>query len=162
MKSYSALLLTLLLIGAIPSVADAEPLTKADAVQILRSGSRPSRAGELANFTGSVRLDPLFAAAAPSRMSGASVTFEPGARSNWHTHPVGQVLIVTAGLGWVRQWGAEIQEMRPGDVIQIPPGVRHWHGASPTTSVTHIALQEQLEGRAVDWMEPVSDAQYRR
>jgi quercetin dioxygenase-like cupin family protein len=95
-------------------------------------------------------------------MSGASVTFEPGARSNWHTHPVGQVLIVTAGLGWVRQWGAEIQEMRPGDVIQIPPGVRHWHGASPTTSVTHIALQEQLEGRAVDWMEPVSDAQYRR
>lgn len=163
MKSPSALLLTsLLLIGAIPSVADAEPLTKVDAVQILRSGSRPSRAGEPANFTGSVRLDPLFAAAAPSRMSGGSVTFEPGARSHWHTHPVGQVLIVTAGLGWVQQWGAEIQEMRPGDVIQIPPSVRHWHGASPTTSVTHIALQEQLEGRAVDWMEPVSDAQYRR
>ncbi len=90
------------------------------------------------------------------------MTFEPSARSNWHTHPVGQVLIVTAGLGWVQQWGAEIQEMRPGDVVQIPPGVRHWHGASPTTSVTHIALQEQVEGRAVDWMEPVTDAQYRR
>jgi quercetin dioxygenase-like cupin family protein len=95
-------------------------------------------------------------------MSGGSVTFEPGARSNWHTHPLGQVLVVTAGLGWVQQADGDIQEMRPGDVVLIPPDVRHWHGASPTTSVTHIALQEQAGGSAVTWLEPVTDAQYRR
>ncbi|MGE4048506.1 MAG: cupin domain-containing protein [Acetobacteraceae bacterium] len=150
----------MLLSASMPAVA--EQPAKADAVQILRNGSRASTTGDASNFVGSVRVDRLFSAATPSRMSGGNVTFEPGARSNWHTHPVGQVLIVTAGLGWVQQAGGEIQEMRPGDVVVIAPDVRHWHGASPTTSVTHIALQEQEGGSAVNWLEPVTDAQYRR
>jgi quercetin dioxygenase-like cupin family protein len=104
----------------------------------------------------------LFQPTAPSRMSGGNVTFEPGARSAWHTHPLGQVLVVTAGLGWVQREGGPVEEMRPGDVIWIPPGLRHWHGATATTGVTHIALSEALDGQAVDWMEQVSDEQYRR
>jgi quercetin dioxygenase-like cupin family protein len=160
MKLLSSLTAALLLSASIPTIA--EQPARADAVQILQNGSRPSRTGDPSNFVGSVRLDPLFPARMPSQMSGGSVTFEPGARSNWHTHPVGQALIVTAGLGWVQQAGGEIQEMRPGDVVLIPPDVRHWHGASPTNSVTHIALQEQAEGSAVNWLEPVTDAQYRR
>ena len=111
-------------------------------------------------FTGSVRIDPLFRAADPSRVSGGLVTFEPGAHSAWHTHPLGQILIVTAGLGLVQQWGGPIQEIRPGDVVRIPPGVKHWHGATATTGMSHIAIQEQLDGKAVDWMEKVSDEQY--
>lgn len=131
-------------------------------LRIARAGSQPSARGPAEHFTGSVRVDPLFPATAPSRMSGGSVTFEPGARSAWHTHPVGQVLVVTAGVGWVQREGGPVEEMRPGDVVWIPPGLRHWHGAAATTGVTHIALQEQVDGQAVTWMEKVSDAQYRR
>ena len=109
-----------------------------------------------------VRIDPLFKANDPSRTSGASVTFEPGARTAWHTHPLGQTLIVTAGCGWVQQWGGQIEEIRQGDVVRIPPGQKHWHGATATTGMTHIAIQEQLDGKAVEWMEKVRDEQYRR
>lgn len=130
-------------------------------VEIARNGSQPSTKGSAENFTGSVRIDPLFSARDPSRMAGGSVTFEPGARTAWHTHPLGQTLIVTAGSGYVQQWGRPIQEIRPGDVVQIPPRVKHWHGATATTAITHIALQEQLDGKNVDWMEQVSDDQYR-
>jgi quercetin dioxygenase-like cupin family protein len=129
-------------------------------IEIARVGSQPSTKGKTEYFTGSVRIDPLFSAIDPSRVSGGSVTFEPGARSAWHTHPAGQILIVTAGCGWVQQWGEKIQEMRPGDVIRIPPGVKHWHGATATTSVTHIAIQEAVNGKAVDWLEKVSDEEY--
>jgi quercetin dioxygenase-like cupin family protein len=129
-------------------------------VEITRNGSRPSTEGAADYFTGSVRINPLFPAHEPSRASGASVTFEPGARTAWHTHPLGQTLIVTAGSGWVQQWGEPIQEIRPGDVVWIPPDVKHWHGATATTTMTHIAIQEALDGRAVDWMEQVSDEQY--
>ncbi|MCI0755177.1 cupin domain-containing protein [Roseomonas vastitatis] len=131
-------------------------------MRIARAGSQPSAKGPAEYFTGSVRIDPLFPATAPSRMSGGSVTFEPGARSVWHTHPVGQVLAVTAGLGWIQRDGGPVEEMRPGDVIWIAPGVKHWHGAAATTGVTHIALQEQADGRAVNWMEAVTDEQYHR
>jgi quercetin dioxygenase-like cupin family protein len=129
-------------------------------MDIKRSGSRPSGKGPAEWFTGTVRIDPLFEARDPGRAGGASVTFEPGARTAWHSHPLGQTLIVTAGCGRVQRWGGPIEEIRPGDVIQIPPGEKHWHGAAPTTAVTHIAIQEQLEGKAADWMEHVSDEQY--
>jgi quercetin dioxygenase-like cupin family protein len=109
-----------------------------------------------------VRVDPLFPARDPGRTSGGSVTFEPGARSAWHTHPLGQILIVTAGVGRVQQWGGLAQEIRPGDIVWIPPGVKHWHGAAPTTAMTHIAIQEHVDGKVVDWMEKVSDEQYGR
>lgn len=112
-------------------------------------------------FSGSVRIQSLFDAKAPASSSGGQVTFQPGARSAWHTHPLGQVLIVTDGTGWVQQWGSPIQVMRKGDVVWIPPNVKHWHGATPNSSVTHIALQEQLNGVAVAWLEKVSDEQYR-
>src|SRR6516165_6312110 len=114
------------------------------AMDIRRNGSVPSRKGPAENFTGSVRIDPLFDATEPSRVSGASVSFEPGARTAWHTHPLGQTLIVTAGLGWTQCWGEPVEEIRPGDVIRCPPGKKHWHGASPTTAMTHIAIQEAL------------------
>ena len=129
-------------------------------MDIKRSGSQPSSKGPTDWFTGTVRIDPLFQANAPARAFGASVTFEPGARTAWHAHPLGQTLIVTAGCGRAQRWGGEIEEIRPGDVIQFAPGEKHWHGASPTTAVTHIAIQEYLDGKAVDWMEHVSDAQY--
>jgi quercetin dioxygenase-like cupin family protein len=131
-------------------------------ITIARSGSQPSSQGQAEYFTGSVRIDPLFSVAEPSRVSGARVTFEPSARTAWHTHPVGQTLIVTAGTGWVQQWGGPVQEMQEGDVVRIPPGQKHWHGATATTRMTHIALQEQLGGKVVDWMEKVSDEQYRK
>lgn len=131
-------------------------------MEITRSGSQPSRKGPAEWFTGDVRIDPLFQAPDPARVGAASVTFEPGARTVWHTHPLGQTLIVTSGLGWVQREGGRIEEIRPGDVVWIPPGERHWHGASPTTGMTHIAVQESLDGKPVDWMEPVTDAQYRR
>ncbi len=130
-------------------------------IEVKQNGSQPSTQGSAENFTGSVRIDPLFPAREPSRVSGANVTFEPGARTAWHTHPLGQTLIVTAGSGYVQQWGRSIQEIRPGDVVQIPPGVKHWHGATATTAMTHIALQEVLDGTAVDWLEQVSDEQYK-
>ena len=130
-------------------------------MEIKRNGSQPSRKGPAENFTGAVRVDPLFQAPDPARASGGSVTFEPGARSAWHTHPLGQTLIVTSGLGWTQCWGGPVEVIRPGDVIWCPPGVKHWHGATPTTAVTHIAIQEALNGKVVDWMEKVSDEQYR-
>ena len=125
-----------------------------------RIGSQPSNKGPADWFTGTVRIDPLFQAGAPARVAGASVTFEPGARTAWHTHPLGQTLIVTAGCGRAQRWGGPIEEIRPGDVIWFPPGEKHWHGAAPTTAMTHIAIQEQLDGKVVEWMEKVSDEQY--
>jgi len=130
-------------------------------MDIHRSGSQPSGIGPAEWFTGTVRVDPLFQAPDPARVLGASVTFEPGARTAWHTHPLGQTLIVTAGAGRAQRWGGPIEEIQPGDVVWIPPGEKHWHGAAPTTAVTHIAVQEQLNGKAVDWMEKVSDEEYR-
>jgi quercetin dioxygenase-like cupin family protein len=129
-------------------------------MEIKRIGSQPSSKGPADWFTGTVRIDPLFQANAPARTIGASVTFEPGARTAWHTHPLGQTLIVTAGCGRAQRWEAPLEEIRPGDVIWIPPGEKHWHGAAPTTAMTHIAIHEQLDGKAVDWMEKVSDEQY--
>jgi quercetin dioxygenase-like cupin family protein len=142
-----------------PSVASSEP---SQTISITRSGSQPSGKGPAEYFTGSVRVDPLFKAKDPSRTSSASVTFEPGARTAWHTHPFGQILIVTAGSGWVQQWGGQIEEIRQGDVVRIPPGQKHWHGATATSGMTHIAIQEHLDGKTADWMEKVSDEQYRR
>jgi quercetin dioxygenase-like cupin family protein len=130
-------------------------------MEIKRNGSRPSGAGPAEYFTGAVRVDPLFQVSEPARLSGSSVTFEPGARTAWHTHPLGQTLIVTAGCGRVQRWGGPIEEIRPGDVVWIPPGEKHWHGATPATAMTHIAIQEWLNGKAADWMEKVSDDQYR-
>ncbi len=130
------------------------------AIRIMRCGSQPSRQGPAENFTGSVRVDPLFQASAPARASGSVVTFEPGARTAWHTHPLGQILIVTAGMGRVQRWGDPVEEIRQGDVVWIPPGQKHWHGAAPNSSMAHIAIVEQLDGKAVDWMEKVSDVQY--
>ena len=131
-------------------------------MEIMKNGSQPSGKGPADYFTGTVRIDPLFQAPDPARASGASVTFEPGARTAWHTHPLGQTLIVTAGLGWVQRWGGSVEEIRPGDVIWFSPGEKHWHGASPTTAMTHIAIQERVDGKVVDWLEKVSDEQYRR
>jgi quercetin dioxygenase-like cupin family protein len=131
-------------------------------MEIKRNGSQPSRKGPAENFTGAVRVDPLFQAGDPARVSGGHVTFEPGARTAWHTHPLGQTLIITSGFGWVQHEGGPIEEVRPGDVVWFPPGLRHWHGATPTTAMTHIAITEALNGKNVDWMEKVSDDQYRR
>lgn len=132
------------------------------AITIARSASQPSRQGPAENFTGSVRIDPLFNANAPSRTSRGRVTFEPGARTAWHTHPLGQTLIVTAGSGWVQEWVGPTQVIREGDIVWIPAGQKHWHGATPTTRMTHIAIQEFLDGKNVEWMEKVSDEQYRQ
>jgi quercetin dioxygenase-like cupin family protein len=130
-------------------------------MDIKRNGSQPSAAGPAEYFTGKVRVDPLFQAPDPARGTGALVTFEPGARSNWHTHPMGQTLIVTSGLGWTQCWGGPIEVIRPGDVITCRCGMKHWHGASPTTGMSHIAIQERdAEGMVVEWMEPVIDEQY--
>lgn len=129
-------------------------------MDIKRVGSQPSGKGPESYFTGTVRIDPLFQAPSPARVAGATVTFEPGARTAWHTHPLGQTLIVTAGCGRVQREGGPIEEIRPGDVIWFPPGERHWHGAGPTTAMTHIAIQEAQEGKTVEWMEKVSDDQY--
>jgi quercetin dioxygenase-like cupin family protein len=133
-----------------------------ETMEIIRSGSQPSRKGPAENFTGAVRLDPLLRAPDPANFNCGSVTFEPGARTAWHTHPLGQVLIITSGLGWVQREGGPIEEVRSGDVVWFPPGEKHWHGATPTTAMTHIAIQEWLNGKNVDWLENVSDEQYRR
>ena len=130
-------------------------------MDIKRSGSQPSSKGPAEWFTGSVRIDPLFQAPAPARVFGASVTFEPGARTAWHTHPLGQTLIVTAGCGWVQREGGPVEEGRSGDVVWFPPGEKHWRGATAGTAMTHIAVVEQLDGTSADWMEKVSDDQYR-
>jgi quercetin dioxygenase-like cupin family protein len=129
-------------------------------MNIKRSGSQPSIKGPTDWFTGTVRLDPLFPVTPPARAAGNTVTFEPGARTAWHTHPLGQTLIVITGCGRVQRWGEPIKEIRPGDVVWFPPGEKHWHGAAPTTAMTHIAIQEQLDGKAVEWMEKVTDEQY--
>ncbi len=129
-------------------------------MDIVRSGSQPSRPGPAEYFTGTVRIDPLFSPPDPARVAGALVTFEPGARTAWHTHPLGQTLIVTAGCGWVQREGGPIEEIRPGDVVWFAPGEKHWHGARATSAMSHIAIQEKLDGSPVTWMEKVSDDQY--
>ena len=129
-------------------------------MKIIRNGSRPSATGPAAWFTGRVRIDPLAEAAEPARAASALVTFEPGARTAWHTHPLGQTLIVTSGLGRAQRDGGPVEELRPGDVIWFEPGERHWHGAGPDTGMSHIAIQERLEGKTVDWLDPVADADY--
>jgi quercetin dioxygenase-like cupin family protein len=131
-------------------------------MDIKRIGSQPSGNGPAEYFTGTVRIDPLFEAPDPARVFVASVTFEPSARTAWHTHPLGQTLIVTAGCGLAQSWGGQIETIRPGDVIWIPPGEKHWHGAAPTTAMTHIAIVEGLDGQSADWLEHVSDEQYRQ
>ena len=131
-------------------------------MEIKRVGSQASSKGPSEWFTGAVRVDILFQAPDPALVSGASVTFEPGARTAWHTHPLGQTLIVTAGFGWVQREGGPVEEIRPGDVVWFPPGEKHWHGATPTTGMTHIAIQEKLNGKVVDWMEHVTDQQYHK
>jgi quercetin dioxygenase-like cupin family protein len=129
-------------------------------MDIQRSGSRPSEKGSAEYFTGTVRIDRQFEALAPARVRGASVAFEPGARTAWHTHPLGQTLIVTSGRGLAQRRGGPVEEIRPGDVVWFAPGEKHWHGAAPTTAMTHIAIQEALDGKVVDWMEKISDEQY--
>ena len=131
-------------------------------MEIKRSGSQPSGKGPADWFTGTVRIDPLLDAPEPARVAGASVTFEPGARTAWHTHPLGQTLIVTAGCGWAQREGGPVEEIHPGDVVWFAPGEKHWHGATATTAMTHIAIQEKLNGKPVDWMEKVTDEQYRK
>ena len=146
-----------------PSASEAPQAVRlqgSQTITVTRSGSQPSTEGPAEHFTGSVQIDPLFSANPPSHTSGGRVTFEPGARTAWHSHPLGQTLIVTAGRGWVQQWGGQVEEIQQGDVVWIPPGVKHWHGATASTSVTHIAIQESLNGKTVEWMEKVSDEQY--
>lgn len=135
--------------------------TEPPKIAVTRVGSQPSTTGPERNFTGSVRVDSRFQADAPARVGGGIVTFEPNARTAWHSHPLGQMLIVTAGVGRVQQWGSPAQEIRPGDVVSIPAGVKHWHGASATTGMTHVAIAESLDGKSTDWMEKVSDEQYK-
>ena len=130
-------------------------------MEIRRNGSRPSGKGSAGYFTGMVRVDPLFETPEPARGRGASVTFEPGARTSWHTHPLGQTLYVIAGCGRTQRWGGPVEEIRPGDVVWFAPGEKHWHGASPATAMTHIAIQEVQDGKVVEWMEKVADEQYR-
>jgi quercetin dioxygenase-like cupin family protein len=150
------ILSTLALLAA--GIAHAQP--PAAEIGIARAGSQASVKGPAANFTGSVRVDPLFTPQEPARTGAAYVTFEPGARSAWHSHPLGQNLVVTAGVGRVQRWGGKVEEIRPGDVIWTPPGVKHWHGAAPGMAMTHIAIQESAGGKNVEWMEKVSDQQY--
>jgi 4-carboxymuconolactone decarboxylase len=155
------------LIASVPTLADQSAPNSTEmgsgssqTIRITRRGTQASRPGSVEYFTGSVRIDPLFEPVGPSRTSAGSVTFAPGARSAWHTHPLGQTLIVTAGAGRVQQWGSPIEEIRPGDVVWIPPGQKHWHGASPTSLLTHVAIQDYADGKNVEWMEQVSDEQY--
>jgi quercetin dioxygenase-like cupin family protein len=133
-----------------------------ESMEIKRVGTQPSAKGPVDWFTGTVRIDPLFEAPEPARVRGASVTFEPGARTAWHTHPLGQMLIVTSGLGWAQRWGGPIEEIRLGDVVWFVPNEKHWHGATPTTAMTHIAIQEALNGKVVEWMEHVTSDQYEK
>jgi quercetin dioxygenase-like cupin family protein len=156
MRSLAATIISIVLYAS-PAWAQSNQM-----ITVTRSGSQPSAVGSSENFTGSVRVDSRFQGAAPARISGGIVTFEPRARTAWHTHPLGQTLIVTAGVGFVQGWDGAVQEIRPGDIIWIPPGVKHWHGATPTNGMSHIAFSEALDGKTVEWMEQVSDEQYRR
>jgi len=173
MKLLAATTTSLCLLSSAPAYADeatssqsaARPgasIEHSQSMTITRKGTQPAVKGSAQYFTGSVRIDPLFQPKDPARTAGAYVTFEPGARSAWHTHPLGQILIVTAGSGWVQQDGGEKQEIKSGDVIWTPPGVKHWHGATATTAMTHISITEQLDGKNVEWMDKVSDDQYGR
>ena len=164
MNVLAVALISLSLFAVVSSQAQTNT-TKAltsSTIKITRSDSLQSNQGSAQYFTGSVQVPQLFPASDPSRTSGGTVTFEAGARSAWHTHPFGQILIVTEGTGWIQQWGGPIEEIRKGDVIWIPAGVKHWHGATPNTAMTHIAIQEELNGKAVEWMEKVTDEQYRK
>jgi quercetin dioxygenase-like cupin family protein len=134
----------------------------AQGIEITRGGAQPTVKGAAETFTGSVTVDPMFRATEHTRASAGHVFFQPGARSAWHTHPAGQTLIVTSGLGWIQEWGGEKREIRPGDVIWIPPNVKHWHGATPSNGMSHIAIQEHVGGKVVDWLEQVGEEQYRR
>nr|WP_183138310.1 MULTISPECIES: cupin domain-containing protein [Pseudomonas syringae group genomosp. 2] len=157
MKSFMATsTLALMLAASIPAFAE----DTSKSMSIVRNGEQASIAGSPANFVGSARIDPLFPVRAPSRVAAAYVTFQPGGRSVWHTHPLGQTLVVTAGTGWIQQEGDEKVVIKPGDVIWTPPGVKHWHGATAKNGMTHMAIQESLDGKNVEWMEPVTEAQY--
>ncbi|MES2399068.1 MAG: cupin domain-containing protein [Pseudomonadota bacterium] len=153
MKSLAITALSLSMAGSAGAQAVAE-------IKVTRNGSQPSARGAAGNFTGSVRVDSPFRAEEPARVSGGHVTFEPAARTAWHTHPLGQTLLVTSGVGMVQRWGGPVQEIRPGDVVWIPPGEKHWHGASPTSGMSHYAIAELQNGKAVEWLEHVTDAQY--
>ncbi|HLJ45508.1 MAG TPA: carboxymuconolactone decarboxylase family protein [Bryobacteraceae bacterium] len=157
MRIFVATVISLCMFG---SGATGQTSENQETIRITRGEPRPSRPAPADNFTGSVRIDSSFQAIAPARMAGARVTFEPGARTAWHSHPLGQILIVTSGTGRVQRWGDPVDEIRQGDVVWIPPGQKHWHGAAPNSSMTHVAIVEQLEGKSVEWMEKVSDAQY--
>jgi 4-carboxymuconolactone decarboxylase len=154
------LVVTAVAFGMLSIVSQAQVRKDEETIKVWRSASRPSRQAPAENFAGSVRVDPLFRATAPARASGSLVAFEPGARTAWHTHPLGQILIVTAGIGRVQRWGDPIEEIHQGDVVWIPPGQKHWHGAAPNSSMAHIGIVEELDGKTVDWIEKVSDAQY--
>ena len=172
MKLLAATIISLFLLASAPDHANqaraasgsgATPVASSgdsQTISITRSGSQPSAKGSDQYFTGAVRIDSPFRGSDPARVGGGIVTFEPGARTAWHTHPLGQTLIVTAGAGLIQQWGGPIQEMKQGDVVWIPPGVKHWHGATSSESMTHIAIAEHLDGKTADWMEKVSDDQY--
>lgn len=151
---------TISLAGLLVAAGSAVAADAAQSMTLVRNGEQASIQGAPANFVGSARIDPLFPVRAPSRVSAGYVTFQPGARSMWHSHPLGQTLVVTAGTGWVQQEGGEKQVIKPGDVIWTPPGVKHWHGATDRTGMTHMAIQESLDGKNVEWMEPVTEAQY--
>jgi quercetin dioxygenase-like cupin family protein len=151
MKRLTAIALSLSLL-AVPAFAQS--------IEITPNGSRPTARGPETNFTGAVMVDPLFAATDHTHATGGFVTFEPGARAAWHTHPAGQTLIVTSGTGWIQEWGGEKRAIKPGDVIWIPPGVKHWHGAAATNGMSHIAIQEMVDGKNVNWLEKVTDDQY--
>lgn len=156
-----ALAMTAISLSMAASALAQDDKAASSALQIARNGSQPSAKGPATNFSGTVRVDPLFPKPnGPTRATGSYVTFEPGARTAWHTHPLGQTLVVTAGAGRVQRWGDPVQAIGPGDVVWIPPGQKHWHGAAPTTAMTHIAITELLEGKAVDWLEKVTDADY--
>jgi quercetin dioxygenase-like cupin family protein len=156
MKSLAATILSLAVLASSASAQSNQTIT------VMHPESQPSTVGPAVNFTGSVRVDSRFQGTAPARIGGGIVTFEPGARTAWHTHPLGQTLIVTAGLGLVQEWDKPVQVIRPGDVVWIPPGVKHWHGATPTNGMSHIAIAEALDGKTVAWLEKVTDAQYRQ
>ncbi len=156
MKSLAATIISIVLCATVASAQSGQMIT------VAHPGSQPATAGSADNFTGSVRVDSRFQGTEPARISGGIVTFEPGARTAWHTHPLGQTLIVTAGVGLVQEWDGLVQEIRPGDIVWIPPGLKHWHGATATDGMSHIAISEALDGKTVVWMEQVSEEQYRR
>jgi quercetin dioxygenase-like cupin family protein len=162
MRSLAMTVMSMSLVAWAPADANPSDGERRNAIRIAKSGAQPPAKGPEENFTGDVRVEGRFQAEAPARIGGGTVTFEPGARTAWHSHPLGQTLIVTAGAGLVQHWGGHAQEIRPGDVVWIPPGVKHWHGATATTGMTHIAVSESQDGKSVEWMEKVTDEQYRQ